>query len=69
MTEPRGDSTATMRVKTAPGALPFIGQGWGLSRGVARARAAGSGRYAIAMLQLGDTDPLRSRPLLVDRTP
>jgi hypothetical protein len=59
MTVPRGDSTATMRVKTAPGALPFIGQGWGLVEEVSRrARAAGSGRYAIAMLQLGDTDPL-----------
>jgi len=59
MTMPRGDSTTTLRVKTAPGALPFIGQGWGLVEEVARrARAAGSGRYAIAMLQLGDTDPL-----------
>jgi len=59
MTMPRGDSTTTLRVKTAPGALPFIGQGWGLVEEVARrARAAGSGRYAIAMVQLGDTDPL-----------
>ena len=59
MTVPRGESTATMRVKTAPGALPFIGQGWGLVEEVSRrARAAGGGRYAIAMLQLGDTDPL-----------
>ena len=59
MTLPRGDSTATMRVKTGPGALPFIGQGWGLIEEVARrARTAGSERYAIAMVQLGDTDPL-----------
>jgi DUF2911 family protein len=59
MTMPRGDSTTTLRVKTAPGALPFIGQGWGLVEEVARrARAAGSGPYAIAMVQLGDTDPL-----------
>ena len=58
MTMPRGDSTAIMRVKTGPGALPFIGQGWGLVEEVARrARAAGSGRYAIAMLPLG-TDEL-----------
>jgi hypothetical protein len=59
MSMPRGDSTTTLRVKTAPGALPFIGQGWGLVEEVARrARAAGSGSYAIAMVQLGDTDPL-----------
>jgi len=59
MIVPRGDSTATMRVKAAPGALPFIGQGWGLVEEVARrARAAGSERYALAMVQLGDTDPL-----------
>src|SRR5256714_2986002 len=59
MTLPRGDSTATMRLKTSPGTLPFIGQGWGLVEEVARrARAAGAGRYAIAMVQLGDTDPL-----------
>src|SRR5947207_473990 len=55
MTLPRGDSTATMRLKTSPGTLPFIGQGWGLVEEVARrARAAGAGRYAIAMVQLGD---------------
>jgi hypothetical protein len=59
MTIPRGDSTATMRAKAGPGALPYIGQGWGLIEEVARrARAAGSGSYAIAMVQLGDTDPL-----------
>jgi len=59
-----------MRVKTAPGALPFIGQGVGAVEEVSRrARAAGSGRYAIAMLQLGDTDPLEVTATLVDRTP
>ena len=26
MTVPRGESTATMRVKTGPGALPYVGQ-------------------------------------------
>jgi len=58
MTIPRGDSTATMRVKTGPGALPFVDQGWGLVEEVARrARAAGSERYTIAMLPLG-TDEL-----------
>ena len=58
MTIPRGDSTATMRVKTGPGALPFVGQAWGLVEEVARrARAAGSERYTIAMLPLGDVEP------------
>src|SRR5439155_10966238 len=28
MTVPRGESTATMRVKTGPGALPFVGQAY-----------------------------------------
>src|SRR2546427_12600253 len=47
MTLPRGDSTATMRMKAAPGALPFIGQGWALGEEVARrARgASGGGQY------------------------
>lgn len=59
MTVPRGDSTATMRMKAPAGALPFIGQGWGLVEEVARrARAAGGENYAITMVQLGDTDPL-----------
>src|ERR1700704_2579097 len=54
MTLPRGDSTTTMRVKTAPGTLPFVGQGWGLVEEVARrARAGGSGRYALALVRLG----------------
>src|SRR6266581_2623634 len=42
MTIPRGDSTVTMRVKTGPGALPYIGQLYALVEEVARrARAAG----------------------------
>jgi DUF2911 family protein len=58
MTVPRGDSTVTMRVKTGPGALPFVGQGWGLVEEVARrARAAGSGRYTVTMLPLGADEP------------
>ena len=58
MTIPRDDSTATMRVKIGPGALPFIGQGWGLVEEVARrARAAGSERYTVAMLPLGTAEP------------
>jgi len=59
MTVPRGESTATMRVKTTPGTVPFVDQGWGLVEEVARrARNAGSGRYAIAMVRLGATEPL-----------
>jgi hypothetical protein len=58
MTIPRDDSTATMRVKTGPGALPFIGQGWGLvEEMVRRARAAGSDRYTVTMLPLGTDEP------------
>jgi len=58
MTVPQGDSTMTMRVKTGPGALPFIGQGWGLVEEMARrARAAGSDHYTATMLPLG-TDEL-----------
>ena len=58
MTIPRDDSTVTMRVKTGPGALPYIGQGYALVEEVARrARAAGSERYTTGMLPLG-TDEL-----------
>ena len=58
MTIPRDDSTVTMRVKTGPGALPYIGQGYALVEELTRrARAAGSERYATAMLPLG-TDEL-----------
>jgi DUF2911 family protein len=59
MTVPRGDSSVTIRVKTSPGTVPFVSQGWGLVEEVARrARAAGSERYAIGMVQLGATEPL-----------
>src|SRR3989442_3315197 len=43
MTLPRADSTATMRMKAAPAALPFIGQGWALVEDVARRARAASG--------------------------
>ena len=59
MTVPRGDSTTTIRLKTSPGTVPFVTQGWALIEEVARrARAAGSGRYAIGMVQVGATEPL-----------
>jgi len=55
----RGDSTRTIRAKVGPGALPYLGQAFGLVEEVARrARAAGGDRYTTAMLALGDTDPL-----------
>ena len=58
-TAPRGDSTRTVRAKVGPGALPYLGQAFGLVEEVARrARAAGGDRYTSAMLALGDTDPL-----------
>ena len=58
MTVPRDDSTATMRVKTGPGALPYIGQGYALVEEVARrARAAGGDRYTGTMLPLGTDEP------------
>src|SRR2546428_4850599 len=48
MTIPRGDSTVTMRVKTGPGALPYIGQLYALVEEVARrARTAGTDRYTV----------------------
>jgi hypothetical protein len=59
VTVPRRDSTVTLRVKAGPGAVPFIGQGFGLIEEVARrARAAGGARYTTTMLPLGDTEPL-----------
>ena len=59
VTVPRRDSTVTLRVKAGPGAVPFIGQGFGLIEEVARrARASGSARYTTTMLSLGDTEPL-----------
>ncbi len=58
MTVPRGESTATMRVKTGPGALPYVGQAYALVEEVTRrARVAGTDRYTAAMLPLG-TDEL-----------
>ncbi len=54
---PRDDSTATMRVKAGPGALPYIGQGWGLIEEMARrARTAGSDHYSVTMLPLGSDE-------------
>jgi len=57
MTIPRDDSTTTMRVKAGPGALPYIGQGWGLIEEMARrARTAGSDHYSVTMLPLGSDE-------------
>src|SRR2546421_2715405 len=59
VTVPRRDSTVTLRVRAGPGAVPFIGQGFGLIEEVARrARASGGARYPTPMLPLGDTEPL-----------
>src|SRR5437588_12791158 len=59
VTVPRRDSTVTLRVKAGPGAVPFVGQGFGLIEEVARrAKASGSPRYTTTMLPLGDTEPL-----------
>jgi hypothetical protein len=56
----RRDSTVTLRVKTGPGALPYLGQSYALVEEVTRrARAAGGGRYTTSMLPLGDTEPLQ----------
>ena len=58
-TVPRGDSTRTIRAQVGPGALPYLGQAFGLVEEVARrARAAGGDGYTTTMLALGDTDPL-----------
>src|SRR2546430_4595512 len=52
-------STVTLRVKAGPGAVPFIGQGFGIIEEVARrARVSGAPRYTTTMLPLGDTEPL-----------
>src|SRR2546421_2097865 len=59
VTVPRRDSTVTLRVNAGPGAVPFIGQGFGLIEEVARrAKASRSARYTTTMLPLGDTVPL-----------
>src|SRR5438128_1970386 len=58
MTVPRGESTATMRVKTGPGALPYVGQAYALVEEVTRrARVAGTDRYTATMLPLGTDEP------------
>ncbi|HYS00013.1 MAG TPA: hypothetical protein VEO58_13405, partial [Gemmatimonadales bacterium] len=58
MTVPQGESTATMRVKTGPGALPYVGQAYALVEEVTRrARAAGTDRYTATMLPLGTDEP------------
>src|SRR4029077_17151007 len=73
VTVPRRDSTVTLRVeegaggapvplrvKGGPGAVPFIGQGFGLVEEVTRrARASGDARYTTTMLPLGDTEPMQ----------
>ena len=59
VTVPRGDSTVTLRVRTGPGALPYLGQSYALVEEVTRrARAAGGERYAASMLPPGATEPL-----------
>ena len=64
-TVPSGDSTLTVRAKVGPGALPYLGQAFGLVEEVARrARAAAVERYTTAMLPLGDSEPL---PVTVTR--
>ena len=64
-TVPRGDSTRTVRVRVGPGALPYLGQSFGLVEEVARrARTAGGGDYATTMLPVGDTEPF---PVTVTR--
>ena len=64
-TVPSGDSTLVVRARVGPGALPYLGQAFGLVEEVARrARAAGGDQYSTAMLALGDTDPM---PVTVSR--
>src|SRR5436190_9573590 len=58
MTVPRGESTATMRVKTGPGALPYVGQAYALVEEVTRrARVARPDRYTDTMLPPGTDEP------------
>src|SRR5690242_20652061 len=53
VTLPRRDSMVTQRVKAGPGAVPFIGQGFGLVEEVTRqAKASGAARYTTTVLQL-----------------
>ncbi len=61
----RSDSTRTVRARVGAGALPYLGQSFGLVEEVARsARAAGRDRYTMSMLVLGDTEPM---PVTVTR--
>jgi hypothetical protein len=58
-TVPRGDSTRTVRTRVGAGALPYLGQSFGLVEEVGRrARAAGGDHYTMSMLVLGDTEPM-----------
>jgi len=58
MTIPRGDSTVTMRVKTGPGALPYVGQLYALVEEVARgARLAATDHYTVTMVPPGTNEP------------
>ena len=64
-TVPRDESTRMVRAHVGPGALPYLGQSFGLVEELTRrARAAGGDRYTTAMLALGDTEPL---PVTVTR--
>src|SRR5438270_11837653 len=47
MTVPRGESTATMRVKTGPGALPYVGQAYALVEEVTRRARVEIGRAHV----------------------
>lgn len=59
VTVPRGDSTVTRRVRTGPGAFPYLGQSYALVEEVTRrARAAGGEHYTASMLPPGATEPL-----------
>jgi hypothetical protein len=58
VTAPRGDSTVTLRVKTGPGALPYLGQSYALVEELTRrARAAGGDHYTTSMISLGGAEP------------
>ena len=64
-TVPRRDSTRTVRSRVGAGALPYLGQSFGLAEEVTRrARAAARDSFAMSMLVLGDTEPM---PVTVTR--
>lgn len=55
---PRRDSVVTVRMATAPGALPFSGQTYALVELMAqRARAAGADSVALQAVQIGPQQP------------